>query len=93
MGFLLLAVRSGVFMWVPYSDDTPVPLFEPFREFTNTILEALTIIDPKNGRLKIGGLKNTQADIKLGYVETQGLWEVSIIAGMNSLVTNSKVPN
>ena len=38
MGFSLLAARSGVYIQVPYSADTPVPLFDPFLEFTTTLV-------------------------------------------------------
>ena len=37
MEFLLLVARSGVYIWVPYSDDNPVPWFDPFLELTTTI--------------------------------------------------------
>ena len=37
VGFLLMAACSGVYIWVPYYVDTPVPLFDPFLEFTTTL--------------------------------------------------------
>ena len=58
---LLLVERSGVYIRVPYSADTPVPSFYPFRELTTTICYACAPIPRTTiDRIYISGYKESK---------------------------------
>ena len=38
-----MKARSGVYIWVPYSTDTPITWFEPIRDLTNNIESMLSL--------------------------------------------------
>ena len=65
MGFSLMAARSGVYIRVIYSTDTPIPWFEPFHELKINLSSLFTL-----GRYNYGVIPN----FIYKYMQHQAWW-------------------